>query len=141
MGLPRKVTISLQKKNFTVGRGLEFCSNYGLRAVVLRANLGLSWPTSEGLRVGSSHLYCFPRRMVGSGHQSGSHPVSQNEMCPTCAHWKLAERHGCYTGMQAAPWITLVPKRIQAKWIRPSPRTILCTLGPLCVDLLSPKQP
>lgn len=74
-----------------------------------RANLSLSWPTSEGLKVVSSHLYCFPRRRVGSGHQSGSHQVSQNEMCPTCAHWKLAERHGCYTGMQAAPWITLVP--------------------------------
>ena len=43
---------------------------------------GLSWPTSEGLKVGFSHLYCFPGRREGSGHQSGSHQASQSGMCP-----------------------------------------------------------
>lgn len=70
-----------KKKNSTVGR-FKVLQQLWLRAVVLRANLDLRWPTSEGLRVVSSHLYCFPMRRVGSGHQSGSHQVSQNEMCP-----------------------------------------------------------
>lgn len=47
---------------------------------------GLSWPTSEGLRVVSSHLYCFPGRREGSGHQSGSHQASRSGTCPTCDH-------------------------------------------------------
>lgn len=100
-------------KRPTVVHGGEFCSNCGMRAVLQGPSLGtqasLSWPTSEGLRVVSSHLYCFLGRREGSGHQSGNHQASRSGRCPTCARWKPAGRRGCYTGMRAAPWITRVP--------------------------------
>lgn len=111
-----KLQSTSKKRNPTIKRPILAHNRERFRVLqqlwvraVLRAQARHSRPTSEGLRAVSSHLYCFPRRRVGSGHRSGSHQVSQNEMCPTCAHWKLAGRHGCYTGMQAAPWITLVP--------------------------------
>lgn len=83
----------------------EFCSNCGMKSCSSGAEPGHAFagPTSEGLRVVSSHLYCFPGRKGESGHQSGSHQASQSEKCPTCAHWKPAGRRGCCTGMQAAP--------------------------------------